>query len=46
MTVNKGDTLVLITSPELNAKLMQANSAEDAASAQNQKLEILNYSKL
>jgi len=37
MTVNKGDTLVLITSPELNAKLMQANSAEDAASAQNQK---------
>lgn len=37
MTVNKGDTLVLINSPELNAKLMQANSAEDAASAQNQK---------
>jgi HlyD family secretion protein len=37
MTVNKGDTLVLIDSPELNAKLMQANSAEDAASAQNQK---------
>jgi HlyD family secretion protein len=27
----------LINSPELNAKLMQANSAEDAASAQNQK---------
>ena len=37
MTVNKGDTLVFISSPELNAKLMQANSAEDAASAQNQK---------
>ena len=37
MTVNKGDTLVLIDSPELDAKLMQANSAEDAARAQNQK---------
>ena len=37
MTVNKGDTLVLISAPELNAKLMQANSAEDAADAQNQK---------
>jgi HlyD family secretion protein len=37
ITVDKGDTLVLINSPELNAKLMQANSAEDAASAQNQK---------
>ncbi len=37
MTVNKGDTLVLINSPELNAKLMQATSAEDAANAQNQK---------
>ena len=37
MTVNKGDTLVLISSPELNAKLMQATSAEDAANAQNQK---------
>jgi len=36
-TVNKGDTLVLISAPELNAKLMQANSAEDAADAQNQK---------
>lgn len=36
-TVNKGDTLVLINSPELNAKLMQATSAEDAANAQNQK---------
>jgi len=37
MTVNKGDTMVLINSPELNAKLMQATSAEDAANAQNQK---------
>ena len=37
MTVHKGDTLVLIDSPELHAKLMQANSAKDAASAQNQK---------
>lgn len=35
--VNKGDTLVLINSPELDAKLLQANSAEDAANAQNQK---------
>jgi HlyD family secretion protein len=37
MSVNKGDTLVLISSPELNAKLIQAISAEDAANAQNQK---------
>ena len=37
MTVKKGDTLVLLSSPELNAKLMQATSAEEAASAQNQK---------
>jgi HlyD family secretion protein len=37
MTINKGDTLVLISAPELNARLMQANSAEDAADAQNQK---------
>lgn len=37
MNVNKGDTLVFISSPELNAKLMQASSAEDAANAQNQK---------
>ena len=35
--VSKGDTLVLINSPELDAKLLQANSAEDAANAQNQK---------
>jgi HlyD family secretion protein len=37
MTVKKGDTLVLLSSPELNAKLLQATSAEDAANAQNQK---------
>ena len=37
MTVQKGDTLVIIDSPELYAKLMQASSAQDAASAQNQK---------
>lgn len=37
LTVKKGDTLVLISSPELNAKLMQATSAEDAANAQNMK---------
>ena len=37
MTVSKGDTLVLLSSPELNAKLMQATSAEEAAIAQNQK---------
>ncbi len=37
MKVSKGDTLVFISSPELNAKLMQANSAEDAANAQNMK---------
>lgn len=37
MEVNKGDSLVLISCPELNAKLIQATSAEDAADAQNQK---------
>jgi len=37
MTVQKRDTLVIIDSPELHAKLMQASSAQDAASAQNQK---------
>jgi len=35
--VKKGDTLVYINSPELNAKMMQATSAQDAATAQNQK---------
>jgi HlyD family secretion protein len=37
MEVKKGDTLVLLSIPELNAKLLQATSAEDAANAQNQK---------
>src|SRR5512145_3009972 len=37
MTVQKGDTLVLLYSPELQAKLMQATSAEDAANAQSSK---------
>lgn len=37
MPVSKGDTLVIISSPELNARLFQAISAEDAANAQNQK---------
>lgn len=37
MNVSKGDTLVLLSSPELQAKLLQASSAEDAANAQNQK---------
>ncbi len=37
MRVKKGDTLVFISSPELDARLVQATSAEDAASAQNQK---------
>lgn len=37
MSVAKGDTLVIINSPELEAKLIQATSAKDAASAQNQK---------
>ncbi len=35
--VKAGDTLVIIDSPELNAKLEQANAAEDAARAQNKK---------
>lgn len=35
--VKKGDTLVIIESPELAAKLLQAVAAEDAASAQNRK---------
>lgn len=36
-TVKAGDTLVIIKSPELNAKLDQANAAEQAAQAQNMK---------
>ncbi|MEI8087188.1 MAG: efflux RND transporter periplasmic adaptor subunit [Paludibacter sp.] len=35
--VNAGDTLVVIDSPEINAKLEQANAAENAAQAQNKK---------
>lgn len=35
--VRAGDTLVLIDSPELTAKLEQANAAENAAQAQNKK---------
>ena len=35
--VNEGDTLVLLSSPELYAKLAQAEAAEDAALAQDQK---------
>ena len=35
--VHAGDTLVIIESPELTAKLEQANAAENAAQAQNKK---------
>lgn len=35
--VKAGDTLVILESPELEAKLMQASSAESAAMAQNRK---------
>ena len=35
--VKTGDTLVIIDSPELTAKLEQANAAENAAQAQNKK---------
>jgi len=35
--VKAGDTLVCIDSPELSAKLQQANAAENAAQAQNKK---------
>jgi len=35
--VKVGDTLVIIDSPELTAKLEQANAAENAAQAQNKK---------
>lgn len=37
MKVKQDDTLVVFNSPELNAKLAQATSAEDAASAQSRK---------
>lgn len=33
MSVKKGDTLILIDSPEINAKVMQAEAAESAAAA-------------
>lgn len=35
--VHKGDTLVIIEAPEVEAKMMQAKAAEAAAQAQNQK---------
>ncbi len=35
--VTKGDTLVLLSSPEIEAKLQQVTAVEQAASAQNQK---------
>lgn len=35
--VHQGDTLLLLNTPELYAKLTQAEAAENAASAQNQK---------
>ncbi len=35
--VHKGDTLVVINSPEVEAKMAQAQAARDAAEAQNQK---------
>lgn len=35
--VHKGDTLVIIEAPEVDAKMMQAKAAEAAAQAQNQK---------
>jgi HlyD family secretion protein len=35
--VNQGDTLVILDSPEIYAKLLQAQAAEDAAAAQNRK---------
>lgn len=35
--VSKGDTLVLLSSPEIDAKLIQATSAEEAANAQSLK---------
>lgn len=35
--VKAGDTLVILDSPEVHAKLLQAQAAEEAAQAQNQK---------
>lgn len=37
--VKKGDTLVLLSSPEIEAKMQQASAVEQAASAQNLKAE-------
>lgn len=37
MSVKKGDTLILIDSPEINAKVMQAEAAESAAAAVSMK---------
>lgn len=36
-TVHAGDTLVILTAPEVSAKLVQAEAAEDAAAAQDRK---------
>ncbi len=36
-TVRQGDTLVVLSSPEIDAKLQQATAVEQAASAQSQK---------
>ncbi len=36
-TVKKGDTLVLLSSPEIEAKFQQASAVEQAAAAQNRK---------
>lgn len=35
--VRKGDTLVILDTPEINAKLQQAKAAQEAAEAQNKK---------
>lgn len=37
-TVKKGDTLVLLSSPEIEAKFRQASAVEQAAAAQNRKV--------
>ena len=36
-TVRKGDTLAILSTPDIDAKLTQANAAEDGAAAQNKK---------
>jgi len=35
--VNKGDTLAILSAPDIEAKLMQATAAEEGAAAQNKK---------